>query len=68
VDALVRCVVMLGMVLGPALVGGDAVDRARRWWVPAAVAASVALWLPRGTWAAALAGVCWRGHCSAPAR
>ena len=60
-DVLVRCVVMLGMVLvvplGLALVGGDAVDRVRRWWLPAAVAASVALWLPRGAWAAALAGV-----------
>jgi hypothetical protein len=59
VDVLVRCVVMIGMLLvvplGLTLVGGAAVDRVRRCWVPVAVAASVALWLPRGRWAAALA-------------
>lgn len=58
---LVRYVVMLGMLLvvprGLALIGGAAVDRVRRWWVPAAGAAAVALWLPRGAWAVALAGV-----------
>jgi hypothetical protein len=52
---------MLGMLLvvplGLALVGGDAVGRVRRSWAPAAVAASVSLWLPRGPWAAAFAAV-----------
>lgn len=43
--------------LGLALIGGDAVDRVRRWFVPAAVVGAVGLWLPRGPWAAALAGV-----------
>src|SRR5262245_45689305 len=52
---------MLGMLfvvpLGLALVGGWAVDRVRRWWLPAAVCGAASLWLPRGAGAAALAGV-----------
>jgi hypothetical protein len=61
VDVLVRCIVILGMLaivpLGLALVGGPGVARVGRWWVPAATCAAVALWLPRGPAAAALAGV-----------
>ena len=51
-DVLVRCIVTLGMLvvlpLGLALIAGDPVARVRRWWVPAATCAAVALWLPRG--------------------
>ncbi|WP_327191810.1 YndJ family protein [Streptomyces xinghaiensis] len=56
---LVNLVVMLGMFavvpMGLALVGGPEAVRARPWWLLGAVPGAVALWLPRGGLATALA-------------
>ncbi|MFJ9407738.1 YndJ family protein [Streptomyces sp. NPDC101393] len=60
-NALVHLIVMLGMFavipLGLSLIDGPGVARVRRCWPPAAVAGSVALWLPRGPAATACAAV-----------
>jgi len=62
VTTLVNLIVMLGMLVavpvGLTLIDGQGLARLARYWPAAAAPGALALWLPRGAAATALASVC----------